>query len=114
VLNDTIARLDQDAVRLGIELRQTGENTREFNIHSHRLLRYRPGGKGVILVQAYVDGELDCETVVSIERMRALLAVGHRGVTFDAAAGILTRSVKPGRTGTPEQRKEQDEHHRED
>ena len=113
MLNDTIARLDRDAAGLGIELRQTGENTREFNIHSHRLLRYRPGGKGVILVQAYVDGELDCETVVSIERMRALLAVGHRGVTSGAPGGILTRSVKPGRTGTPEQT-EKEQHDEQD
>ena len=102
MLNDTIARLDRDAVRMGIQVRSTGENKREFNIHDHRLICYQPGGKGVLRVQAYVDGELDCETVVSIERMRGLLAVGRRGVTFPNAAGILTRSVKPGRTGTPE------------
>lgn len=103
MLNETIASLDRDAARLGIELRHTGENKREFNIHAHRLIRYQPGGKGVLRVQAIVDGDLDCETVVSIERVRALLVVGRRGVTSAHRPGILARSAKPGRTGTPEQ-----------
>ena len=108
MLNETIARLDRDAAQMGIEVRVTGENKREFNIHDHRLIRYQPGGKGVIRVQAVVDGELDCETVVSIERMRDLLSVGRHRVTFVEPAGILTRSVKePDAAGTRDEEKEQ-------
>lgn len=108
MLNETIARLDRDAAQLGVEVRSTGENKREFNIHDHRLICYQPGGKGVIKVQAYVDGELDCETVVSIERMRGLLAVGRHRVTFAQPPGILTRSVKePDAAGTRDEEKEQ-------
>jgi hypothetical protein len=103
VLNETIARLDRDAATLGVELRQTGENKREFNIHEHRLICYQPGGKGVLKVQAFVDEEMEAEVFVGIDRMRDLLLVGRRHVTSAQPPGILTRSVKPGRTGTPEQ-----------
>jgi hypothetical protein len=93
-LNETIARLDRDAQALGVELRQRGENVREFNIHPHRLIQYSPGGKGVILVRAFVDDQFECEVVASIERVRELLAVGRRSVTFVHGSGILARSAK--------------------
>jgi hypothetical protein len=104
VLNETIARLDRDAAALGVELRQTGENKREFNIHSHRLISYQPGGAGVLKVQAFVDGGLEAEVFASIERVQALLVVGRRHVTSATPPGILTRSVKePDRAGTPDE-----------
>jgi hypothetical protein len=77
-MNETIARLDRDAVWIGVTLTHLGDNARRFYIHPGRYLDYRPGGKGVLRVRAYVDGQLEAETVVSIERMRALLHVGSR------------------------------------
>lgn len=78
--NPTIARLDRLAKKLGVvSYRERGGNVREFTLPSGRLLKFQPGGKGVIRVRALVwveqPGEwtLDSECVVSLERAERLL-----------------------------------------
>lgn len=70
-INPTIARLDRDARRMGIDLKERGVNRREFS-YGDRLLTYKPGGKGVVRIEAVVDGRLDSTVVCGPERVRAI------------------------------------------
>lgn len=57
ITNPTIRRLDWAARQLGIDLRvQPNRNTREF-VYEGRLFRYKPGGKGVLKVDVFVEGQ---------------------------------------------------------
>lgn len=70
--NETVARLDREAARLGLDLVRRGRNCREFGLPGGRTIRYLSRGKGTLRVCAYVDGELDAETVCAPERIERL------------------------------------------
>jgi hypothetical protein len=70
-MNETIARLDRAARRLGLELRETGVNRREFEAFG-RTFRYRPGGKGIVAVETLINGKPDATVHKNIERMEEL------------------------------------------
>ena len=42
-VNETIARLDRDAKRMGTPVERTGLDSRQFYVNPHRLLTYKPG-----------------------------------------------------------------------
>jgi hypothetical protein len=82
--NEVVASLDRTAARLGIDLIERGVNAREFAALG-RLIRYRPGGKGVIRVEAFepsVDGwKLDAVAHRTLEGMEKLLLKSANGPT---------------------------------
>lgn len=54
-MNETIARLDRFAHRLGYPLTERGVNGRELTVpDGSRILKYKPGGKGIVRVEALV------------------------------------------------------------
>lgn len=66
--NPTIQRLDRRAGQVGLALEKPSPNVRRFAI-GERVLTYRPGGKGVVRVEA-VGGELcDSEVTAATERI---------------------------------------------
>jgi hypothetical protein len=86
-MNSTVSRLDRDARRIGLPFRQPkghGCNTREFfSATGGRRWLLKPGGKGVLRIQAFLpadpdlnDGHswaLDAENVVSVERAHDIM-----------------------------------------
>ena len=69
----TISRLDRRAVALGVELRPISTHVREFDAPTlGRTFRYRPGGSGVVRVEAFAAGALDAEAFCGPERVERL------------------------------------------
>jgi hypothetical protein len=53
-INETIARLDREARKLGLDLVERGVNRRGFEYQpTSRWMEFRPGGKGIVEVTAY-------------------------------------------------------------
>lgn len=55
--NPTIARLDRAAAQIGLDLRESAVNRREFEGFG-RVFSYKPGGKGIVRVESRIDGQL--------------------------------------------------------
>lgn len=54
-INEVIARLDRHARSVGLPLTERGVNVREFTLpDGSRILKYRPGGLGVVKVESLV------------------------------------------------------------
>lgn len=86
-INPTIARLDRAAARLGLSMREPGVNRREITLSGAegRLLRYRPGGKGVVKVESVlpaIDGwKLDAVAYRTVEQMEELFVkIAQKGL----------------------------------
>lgn len=83
--NETIRRLDRRAALIGVDLKETGANKREFSMGERRV-QYKVGGKGVVRVRVLVfkpvlGWQCDAEDVVNTERIEMLFArasgLGH-------------------------------------
>lgn len=79
--NETTLRLDRLAARLRVvSYRKCGVNSREFTLPSGRVIKFKPGGKGVLRVTALDWSEMsqqwvaDAECVTSKERLERILA----------------------------------------
>jgi hypothetical protein len=70
--NATIERLDRAAAKIGFHVQVNKNNNRQFRLSEQRVIRYRPGGKGVVRAEVYVDGQLDVISVCQPERMERL------------------------------------------
>ena len=83
--NETIARLDRVAKRLGLNLDRRGHNGREFDLDETRVIRYLPCGKGSLRVCSYLVGELDAETVCGPERIETLMMTAVRNRPLESS-----------------------------
>jgi hypothetical protein len=74
-INEDIARLDRFARRVGLDLTERGVNVRVIDLGT-RLLKYKPGGKGVVKVEASILSEggatLDAVQHKTTQQMEAL------------------------------------------
>lgn len=78
--NPTIASLDRAAMRIGVDLKRIGKNGREFFYKpSGRVIRYRPGGKGIVRCESYLNGVLMATATRTPEGMESLFirAIGE-------------------------------------
>jgi hypothetical protein len=83
-INETIARLDRFARRVGLDLAELAVNRRGFEFGpTRRWLEYKPGGKGIVQVTAYVrrGGPVEAVQYKDAEQMERLLA---RSLEHDA------------------------------
>lgn len=81
-INESIARLDRSAHRIGYPLRERGVNVRELTTpDGERVLKYRPDGKGTVKVEAYVwDSDawkLDATQHKTVDQMEKLILRLH-------------------------------------
>lgn len=78
-INPTIARLDRVALKMGIDLKERGVNAREFSLPAifdgdTHILKYKPGGAGVVRIESYVNGRLDATSVSGPDRIIGIWA----------------------------------------
>lgn len=74
-INETIARLDRSARKLGLELAESAVNRRGFEFRpTGRWMEFKPGGKGIVEVSAYTfkGGPLEATQHKTVTQMEAL------------------------------------------
>lgn len=62
-MNERIARLVRLAATLNVELTSPTKASREFQLNAHRTIRFKPSGKGTMLIESRHSGVLDASNV---------------------------------------------------